>query len=179
MFDTLKKDKNFFFLDSPHLVLSIFDHTVYDRSDIDLLSEAQRKYLINKLKKFGFKQQSGRAFHSTEHTYKFKIPKQSIIAASPVQIVKNEKRKKDEILVLTPTQMACYIILKFDDEKVLIYLKKLIKEQPVNLKKIKDHLRIEKQNDLYLSFFNELITYQSDCIENSDLKYKNHIGKFF
>lgn len=94
MLDQLKEDKNFYLVDSPLNLLSVFDHTRYDRSDLDLLSVPQRQYVERKLKKFGYKFKTGRVLTSKLQTIVFRIPKQSIISANPFDVVRYEKKNQ-------------------------------------------------------------------------------------
>jgi len=179
MLDELGQDKNFVYITSPDNILSVFDHTNYDRSDLEILSVPQRKYTEKKLKKFGYKFKTGRVLISNEYTQKFRIPKQSIISSNPYDILRYEKRDDQDIFILTPTQAACYIITHYESVQLMQKLKALIEKQPVNLKKIYDHSRFEKCKDSYYSIYRELQNFQDDLVKNSKLKYKNHLGKFF
>ncbi len=180
MLNILKEDKNIFLHSSPHNFISIFDHTHYDRSDIDLLSAPQRKYIEKKLKKFGYKFKTGRLLISKDNLLKFRIPKQSIISANPFDIIRNEKRDEGDFLILTPTQAACLIITKeSNSEAILKNLKLLIEKQPINLKKILDNSRFEKTKEIFVEIYPELVKFQKEIIENSNLKSKGHLGKFF
>ena len=179
MLDELNQDKNFVYIAYPDSILSVFDHTNYDRSDLEILSVPQRKYTERKLKKFGYKFKTGRVLISKDYSQKFRIPKQSIISSNPYDILRYEKRDDGDIYILTPTQAACYILTHYESVELLQRLKSLIEKQPVNLKKIYDHSRFEKTKDSYYRIYRELQNYQDDLVKNSKLKYKNHLGKFF
>lgn len=178
MIQELKDDKNFYVVEAPMSILSVFDHTNYDRSDLDLLSGPQRQYVERKLKKYGYKFKTGRVLQSKTNPIVFRIPKQSIISANPFDIIRYEKRDQGDIFVLTPTQTACLIINRITDQDELKEaLKDLIKKQPINLKKIYDNIRFEKSKETYQSIHSELLDFQTEVIKSTDLKYKQHLGK--
>lgn len=178
MIQDLKDDKNFHIVELPLNILSVFDHTNYDRSDLDLLSGPQRQYVEKKLKKFGYKFKSGRVLASQESPIVFRIPKQSIISANPFDIIRYEKRDQSDYFVLTPTQSACLMINNIlNKDQLVTGLKDLISKQPINLKKIYDNIRFEKSKELYLSIHSELTQYQAEVIKSDALKYKQHLGK--
>lgn len=178
MIQELKDDKNFYVVEGSLNILSVFDHTNYDRSDLDLLSGPQRQYVEKKLKKHGYKFKTGRVLQSKTQSIVFRIPKQSIISANPFDIIRYEKRDQGDIFVLTPTQSACLIINRITvKDELKLALKELIKKQPINLKKIYDNIRFEKSKENYQSIHNELSEFQSEVIKSTHLKYKQHLGK--
>jgi hypothetical protein len=176
--EKLKDDKYLFFLETPHNLVCVFDHIRYDRSDADLLSQAQRKYLLNKLVEYGYYHKTGRVLISESHKTKFIFPKQNILGASISDFIKHEKREDQDLFVLTPTQMAIYIINTIKNDTLEI-LKNLISKHPINLKKIYDHSHNESSKDFINQHFKELERYQDDIIKNTSVGNNSHIGRIF
>lgn len=176
----LNQDKNICYFDTPIQVISIYDHYRYDRSDHDGLSAPQRDYLLNKCKKFGLKQMTGRTYLLEELDLKLVFPKQSILGASPFDSFKYEKYDEKTVFVLTPTQSSCYFLTLDAKEESLKYLELLLSKQSINFKKIKDHVRTESQ---YKERFDDVSAEVLLLLEkiNQSFKEKNkrHIGSLF
>lgn len=175
MFEKLIKDSNIFYSASLNAI-AIYDHKIYDRSDLDILNGAQRSFIINKLKSFGFMLVSGNRLESVEA--KMLFPKNAHIASSPLDLIKYTKRK-DECLILTPMQLFLYLLdegYKYTDENYIKESMELVQKMPVNLKKIKD---ICQNEPFYVNFLEKYKIYdqlQVKAIE-TNLKNKLHIGK--
>ncbi len=176
--EKLKNDKYLFFLESPHNLVCVFEHIHYDRSDADLLSKDQRKYLLDKLSDLGFSHKTGRVLSSESHDAEFIFPKQNILGAFIGDFIKHEKRKDSDFFVLTPTQMGIYIINTIESETLEV-LKSLIAKQPINLKKIFDHTHNDSSKEFVRTHFKELETFQKDIIANTSVGTHSHLGRVF
>lgn len=174
MFEKLSKNSNVF-LSSSINAIAIYDHKLYDRSDLDILSSAQRSFIINKLATFGFKQISGNKLKGDNFNIIF--PKNAHIASSPLDLIKYTKLDEGDYLILTPTQLFMVLFDNLmDNEAIYLELKELIQKLPVNLVKIKDIAKQEKFYSLFLSRYNELSNLQEKAVAES-LKNKHHLGK--
>lgn len=156
--------------------IAIYDHKFYDRSDLDILNGAQRKFIIQKLSSLGFKQLSGNKLSNDECNILF--PKNAHIASSPLDLVKYTKRSEKDYLILTPMQLFLIYLEELaveEQEDLLNELKDLIAKMPVNLKKIKDISKHENYYEIFLKNYNEFVNIQDEAIK-SDLANKSHIG---
>lgn len=176
IFDLFEHD-NFFYYGEPLNMLSIFDDTHYDRSDIDILNSAQRDFLFKKLKDFNYSWKSGRVLHSSSCPVIFTFPKISVLGASPLDALKYEKSSDKNIVVVTPTQFCAQCIKELDEFRGLSVIKELIEKHPVNLLKLRDHLSYTEFHEKYQRMLPELIAHQKNAISSGKLKYKRHIGQ--
>ena len=176
MFEKLAKNNNLFYSKLTRAI-AVYDHKVYDRSDLDILNGAQRNFIITKLKSLGFSQVSGNKLEFENTIMVF--PKNAHIASSPLDLIKFTKRAEDDYLILTPTQLFLFLFERYfmeKDEELFTEIKELVQKLPVNLKKIKDICLHEKFYEFYLEKYNEVTQLQTQAIE-SKLKNKVHIGK--
>lgn len=176
--EDLNQDKNLCYFDSPLKVISIYDHYKYDRSDLDTLSGPQRKYLESKIQDYEPKVKSGRVIELKKINQSLNYPKPNILGGSPFDTLRYEKKSSEKVFVLSPTQAACYFLTLENIEDSKDFLKRLLKKQPVNLKKIADHARTEtdfseRYNELK-SFMQEL---QAKTVEELSARSKSHLGK--
>lgn len=175
MFEKLDKNSNIF-ISKYFRALAIYDHKVYDRSDLDILNGAQRNFIIDKLKSIGFKLVSGNSLQKDNQKVVF--PKNAHIGSSPLDLVKYTKREKEDFLVLTPMQLFLLLVEQYSlesDQKLIDEVKELISKMPVNLKKIKDVCKYESYYEIVLKYYNEFTQIQEEAI-NSHLNNKTHIG---
>ena len=75
--EVLKKDKNIHLIESLKII-SVYDDNLYDRSDLDMMNSAMRKYVEKTLKDEGFRFTSGNILESAMHDYKIIFPKPSM-----------------------------------------------------------------------------------------------------
>lgn len=176
IYDIFKHD-NFFYYGEPLHIVSVFDDTHYDRSDIDILNSAQRKFLLKQLKKYDYAWKSGRVLHSTKCSVLFTFPKMSVLGASPLDALKYEKSSDKNIVVVTPTQFCAQCIKELDEINGPLVIKELIEKHPVNLLKLRDHLSYTEFHEKYQRMLPELIAHQKKAISSGKLKYKRHIGQ--
>ncbi len=176
IYDIFEHD-NFFYYGEPLHIVSIFDDTHYDRSDIDILNSAQREFLLKQLKKYDYSWKSGRVLHSSSCAVLFTFPKMSVLGASPLDALKYEKSSDKNIVVLTPTQFCAHCIKNLDEDKGLVVIKELIEKHPVNLLKLRDHLSYTDLHEKYQRMLPELMSHQKEAVSSGKLKHKRHIGQ--
>lgn len=176
--EALKNDSNIILI--PELmVLSIFDFNFYDRSDYDILTQAQRLHLEKKLKPLGYTWVSGRQLKIKDDAQApwFSFPKPSVQGAIPSDIFVHNKRASNEILVLTPTQTACFILKQKSSDKIKELLTHLVSHHPINLKKIEDLFRVEPEYSTFMGLYSELTKIQETAVKETRLKNKSHLGR--
>lgn len=176
--EALKNDPNIIFIPDS-LVVSIFDFNFYDRSDYDILTQAQRLHLEKKVKPLGYTWVSGRQLKIKENYEApwFSFPKPSVQGAIPSDIFIHNKRAPNEILVLTPTQTACYILKQEKTDKIKELLTHLVAHHPINLKKMEDLFRVEPEYATFMSMYPELTKIQETAVNETKLKNKSHLGR--
>lgn len=179
--NTLKDDSNIIFYPPPLSVVSIFDYTFYDRSDYDLLTQSQRLCLEKKLKSLGYAWKSGRelAVKGNNELPVFIFPKPSVQGAIPSDVFIHMKQADHEVLVLTPTQTACFLLKSPDKEKAKTLLLDLVTRHPFNIKKLEDLFRVEPEYGFFCELYHELIRTQENALKsNEKLRNKSHLGRF-
>ncbi len=179
MKNVFAKDDYLVFFDEPHLILSVYDYGFYDRSDIDMLGPAQRDYVAKKLASKGYQWTSGRILESKETDYRVVFPRSSIQGASPADIMRYETRHEKDIFVLTPTQAACYLLTLEDKAEAYQKLEQLISEQPINLEKMKDHLKHSPEYYFFCQIYPYLKQTGKDLAAASTGAMKSHLGRKF
>lgn len=172
-------DKNLYYLASPHNMVSVFDSTRYDRSDIDCLNNAQRDYLIKHLAEHGFVQKKGSELYHPVFDISVIFPKITGLGISPYRVIETTRRRPGDIFALTPAQMACVILANFSRKDQLLKLKDLIDHQPFNLKKLLDTTNHESFFDDYRGHYRELLHHQQKVIKTDQFVRKNHLGAIF
>ena len=172
------EDENIFVFGSPFNLVSIYDDRIYDRSDADLMNTSMRNYFKESLTELEYDWLSGNILGSPLFTTTFIFPKNGILGASPFDTTRFEKRGKDDYFVLTPTQVAGYLIQFKCGEGLLENLKKLISYHPINLDKLKDHLNSDKALEpVFNSIYVQLKNYQSKIVNSDKLLKKSRIGR--
>ena len=172
------EDENILVFGKPFNIISIYDDRLYDRSDADLMNPSMRNYFKESLKKLKYDWLSGNVLGSETFSTTFIFPKNGILGASPFDITRYEKRGLDDYFVLTPTQVAGYLIQIQSGNDLIENLRKLISKHPINLEKLKDHLSsdeclVTKFNSLYF----DLKNFQSEMITSEKLSKKSRIGR--
>ena len=172
------EDDNILVFGKPFNLVSIYDDRVYDRSDADFMNTSMRSYFKERLTELQYDWLSGNVLGSPLYTTTFIFPKNGILGASPFDITRFEKRCEDDYFVLTPTQVAAYLIKFKCGEGILENLKKLISYHPINLEKLKDHLSSDKTLEpIFNSIYVQLKNYQSTIIKSEKLMKKSRIGR--
>ena len=172
------EDENIMVFGRPFNLISIYDDRVYDRSDADIMNTSMRNYLKDHLSKLKYDWVSGNVLSSPLYRTNFIFPKNKILGASPFDAILFEKRDEDDFFVLTPTQVASFLIKTKSGNELLEYLEKLISKHPINLDKMKDHFNssgIIKLN--FNSLYSQLKKYQDKVIKTDKLKRKSRIGR--
>jgi len=156
-------------LNEPDNIISVFDDTRFDRSDIDLLSPSMRRHVLNQLTALGFKQVSGRVLHHAEDDIRCIMPKPSVLAASPFHITHYERKRPEDYYVLTSTQTACLMIDLHPLEQALEAIIDLQQSQPINVNKIEDYLDYSNRHKEFLPAIPHLRYQQRIAIEKHRL----------
>lgn len=176
--EDLNQDKNLCFFNSPIKIISIYDHYKYDRSDLDTLSGPQRKYLESKVQDFEPKVKSGRVIELRKINQSLNYPKLNILGGSPFDTLRYEKVSEEKVFVLSPTQAACYFLTLENHDDAKTFLERLLSKQPVNLKKISDHVRTEtKLKERYHELKSFMSDIQNKTVETLSARSKSHLGK--
>ena len=160
-------------------LISIFDDLSYDRSDLDILSPSMRKHAISKLIPLGFKQISGNILEHPASRDRCLIPKFHALGASPFHITSYTPRNENDFYILTPTQSACQIIDRYSHEIAFEKIEALIKKQPINIRKISDHLEQNKNSThrLFSPAMRELLSIQRQAVKKEPLRGKRALGR--
>jgi len=173
------EDENIIVFGNPFNLISIYDDRIYDRSDADIMNTSMRNYLKDHLDYLKYDWLTGNVLSSPLYSPKFIFPKNKILGASPFDATLFEKRFEDDFFVLTPTQIASFLIKYDSGDEVFEYLEKLISKHPVNLEKMKDHFNSSGISKIKFNLlFIRLKKYQSEVIKTDKLKRKSRIGRF-
>lgn len=161
---------------SPINIISIFDELKYDRSDLDLVSPAMRHHILERLKKYGFKQTSGNIIEQTQLDVRCIIPKYHALGSSPFDITRYTPKRDHDYYILTPTQTACQFVntLVFDEAVDAISL--LISKQPINLFKLLDFLENNPSHQDFKMAINHLNDLQKTAVESEQLRTMRSLG---
>ncbi len=160
-------------------LISIFDDLSYDRSDLDILSPSMRNHAISKLIPLGFKQISGNILEHSVSGDRCLIPKFHALGSSPFHITQYNPKNENDFYILTPTQSACQIIDRYSHEIAFEKVEALIKKQPINIRKISDHLEQKKKSThkLFSPAIRELLNIQRKAIKAEPLRSKRALGR--
>lgn len=158
--------------ESPIQIISVYDDKRYDRSDIDNLSPAMYRYTANQLKDFGFVRVSGRVFQHSVFNADAIIVQAKVQGASPFHSLDYCSRKPEDILILTPTQTAAVFINDLPHEQAIEKIVALIKTQPINLFKLKDHLENSSRHISFLDAIPYIKYEQRKAVESAPLLNK-------
>ena len=168
--------KTSFFFDTPIKIVSIFDHIRFDRSDVELLSKEQREYIFHKARGDGFVWKSGRILKNKESRVEIVFPKQNILGANPIDILRYEKTSGDRVFVLTPTQAACYF-LTLGEESFVQNTKRLLERMPINIKKVIDSLGRTTEASIFSKHLSQIQAWQDETLAKEEFIKKSHIGR--
>lgn len=159
-------------------IISVFDDVKYDRSDIDLLSPSMRRYITEKLKLLHC--QLARGTHLiSPHGLSLFMPKPSVLGASSFDITRYQKRDEGDIYILTPTQCAAYLLDNLSLEQAVAEIAKMLPSQPINLRKLEDHMRQSSQRNRMLEALPFLRYELRQAQEQAHMRHKRHIGSVF
>jgi hypothetical protein len=161
-------------------VISVYDDSLYDRSDLDLLSPGMRRHVVSYLKKHGAKQKRGACIAAPKSIGHFWLSKPSVLlATSPYDATIYLPREQDDIYILTPTQTAAYLIDNLPLQEAIAAIESLGKQQPMNIGKLEDYLPEHFDKPTYRGAFTYLRTQQKAVRANSKIKFKRALGSFF
>ena len=173
MKDLIKEDKNLFVYEKKLTLVAIFDHKFYRRNDLELVDKAQRKYIQTLLSPFEYEWQGSSKLASKKN--------ENIICFNKLKVLGNQlfekySAKKNEIIIITPTQLVYYIMI--NEDAPLDLLKNLIRKCPINIEKLSYSLPEPTKQRMPSTFFKELHQYQNEQVESDYFKGKNHIGRY-
>ena len=158
--------------------ISIYDDNFYDRSDADIMNTSMRNYLSNRLSNLEYRWQTGSILSSSAFKTRFLFPRPQILGASPLDIIRSTKREDNDYFVFTPTQAAGFLLQNLRGQKLINSLERLINLHPVNLKKLKDHIKFDHDIDqVFTPIYNRLTNFQSDVVNSEKIKNKSHLGR--
>lgn len=158
-------------------IISIFDDLKYDRSDIDMLSGAMRRHLIERLGRLGFKQTSGRIIEHKPKDIRCIMPKWHAQGSSPFDIRRYTPKREQDYYVLTPTQTAAFFVESESDlEEAVIHILNLIKHQPINLYRIKDYLEDNERHQNFHEAIPFIREQQKKWILTEPLRRRRALG---
>ena len=165
----ITKDENLFFFEGEKQFISIFTQKRFDISDYEILSRVQREYLKKSLSKLNFNWVTGSILASKESENRIIFPKYKNIDFFPYKEILTYKNT--DIIVISPTQLAYYIIQNQADAGTI--LKEMIYKLPINIVKLK---RLFPQSQELLL---ELEKEQAFALKNSSLRFKSEIDTTF
>lgn len=160
-------------------VISVFDDIKYDRSDIDILSPAMRKFAVNIFKEFDCQQSRGTRIDTPTKGLRIWLPKPSVLGASPFDITHHHTREKQDIYLLTPTQTAAYWFDHEPLQQAVDNIAEMVKQQPINLLKLSDMLHNKPERQDILQAFGYLRYCQRIAIEQPSMRFKRSLGSVF
>ena len=168
-----------FLADEKLRLISIFDDLSYDRSDLDILSPSMRNHAVSKLIPLGFNQSSGTILEHSASRDRCLIPKFHALGSSPFHITLYTPKNENDFYILTPTQTACQIIDSYSQELAFEKIEALIKKQPINIRKISDHLEQKKNSThrLFSPAMGELLNIQQEAVKEEPLRRKRALGR--
>jgi len=149
-------------------IISVFDALQYDRSDADLMTPNMRTYVVNKLKSIGFKQQSGNRFTSEDSKINCHFAKPRLLVSSSFDCILTQRSEAD-YHILTPTQTACQLFNTLPLEQAIEAVSSLIKQQPINVYKIKDYSYNQTRHKEIISYISYLTQQQQLALSNPKL----------
>lgn len=175
--ELLYKDKYLYLYNEKFQAVSIFDHIRYDRSDYDMLSPPQRKYLLKLLLDNSGRQITGRKVAFEDGTT-ITFPRANAMSPSPGDVLEELSQDEGHFLVLTPTQLAYALIKELHDEPELLMseLNKLITAQPINLYKVQDYAESEGMKSFLRKNLESLKAAQETITTSEPMKNRRHLG---
>jgi len=165
----LNQDPYLCVVDPQLRVLSVFDDLTYDRSDLDMLSAGMRNRVIAALQDIGCRQASGKVMHHQATDVRFLFTDFHALGASPFDISRYIRRRPQDYLVMTPTQVACQIIDHRPFEEALDRIKALISEQPINIYRLLDYLEHKPAHLTFSQAIGHLDRVQREAVSSEPL----------
>lgn len=173
MYPEILNDENFYYLAPPHNILSIYDSNYYRTNDLDYLDNKQRAYLLKSLEAYNFSWKTGQKLVSPAQKEVFLFPKTTRFTHD-LNLKEFEKERLDnETLILTPTQMASYIIQK--SENKVEDLKGLIDLQPINIEKLRMFYEQSKIAEEFKELLPIIQAAQIETMKKQKIKTKKYI----
>ena len=161
-------------------VISVYDDSLYDRSDLDLLSPGMRRHVVNHLIQQGGKQKRGTCIAAPGSIGHFWLSKPSVLlATSPYDATRYLPREQGDIYILTPTQTAAYLLDNLPLQTAIAAIELLGKQQPMNIGKLEDYLPEHFDKPTYCGAFSYLRTQQKAVRASPGMKFKRSLGSFF
>ncbi|WP_224824360.1 hypothetical protein [Cognatishimia sp. MH4019] len=157
-------------------LFSVFDDLKYDRSDVDMMSPGMRRHAIQKLGEAGFKQVSGRVLHNAAEDISCHIPKFHALGSSPFDITRYTPKRARDYYILTPTQTACQIIDGYELEEAVTKLEALVKQQPVNVFKLRDYLEDRDAHRAFTPLVGHLMAVQKEAVASEPLQRRRALS---
>lgn len=127
-------------------VLSIFDDEYYENYDVDVIGPFTRMRIVKILKRAGYRRVTGSILEAPDGG-RVVFPKLGILGSDPVRPVEDLLAEGNSIVLLTPTQALLLYLQRYSDEgaeALAPELSDLVFEQPANLEKISDSLRLQE-----------------------------------
>ncbi len=170
--DAIKNENNIYFrtYTAPINMISVFDDTRFDRSDIDNLSPGMYRHTGKFLKNLGFEQDSGRIFRHSKFDMRCEIPKSRVQGSSPFHVLDYTTKREQDFYILTPTQIAGVIISKLPHADAVPLLIDLVEHHPINLFKLKDHTDNSKNHQDFLDVIAHLKYKQREATSKPPLR---------
>jgi len=169
VFQKLVSDPHITVMDHPKNIISIFDDLHYDRSDVDIISPAMRRYLLKKLKLLNFKQKTGNTFECLNKNIRCVIPKIHALGTSPFDVTLYTHKRTQDFYILTPTQTACLITMCCPIEEAVKTISNLIKSQPININRMQDYLEQSTNDEEFLTAIPHLRYVQGIAVKSEPL----------
>lgn len=170
--------------------VSLFTSDYYENYDYDIVLPGQRSKLVSILKKFDFKQTSGRVITNREKTMTFEFARPNFtLGDDPAEKTARLIKKSDSIIVITPTQALLIYMKEFYDEMKLEKqsetsaplsneLTALLYEQPANLDKVREWLTPSARDDLFVSLKRQFRQAQQQGIDDrKEFRFKSRISE--
>jgi hypothetical protein len=173
--DGISADKYLYWL--PEIgVISVYDDSLYDRCDVDILSPGMRSHIVKFLKQHGCRQKRGNCIAAPDSIGHFWLSKPSIVlASSPYDATHYLPRQAGDVYILTPTQASAYLLDNLPLHAAVAAVEELGKQQPMNIGKLEDFM----PEDFNRGAFTYLRTQQKAVRAQPGMKFKRALGSFF
>jgi hypothetical protein len=161
-------------------VISVYDDSLYDRSDLDLLSPGMRRHVTQYLEQHGCRHKRRTCIAAPESLVYFWLSKPSVLlATSPYDVTRSIPRQPDDIYILTPTQASAYLLDSLALQPAVAAIEALGKQQPMNIGKLEDYMPEHFDKPDLRGVFTYLRTQQKAVRTQSGMKFKRALGSFF
>lgn len=161
-------------------VISVYDDSLYDRSDLDILSPGMRSHIAQYLKQHDCRQKRGTCIAAPDSSRHFWLSKPSVLlATSPYDATRYIPRKDGDVYILTPTQAAAYLLDNTSLQTAVAAIEELGKQQPMNIGKLEDYMPEHFDKPDCRGAFTYLRTQQKAVRAQPGKKFKRALGSFF